>query len=434
MTKHFQQKWEPVLRLEMRDVTRCFQQKWRPVLLALSLLSGTVMPLAANEADPNAHRPASEAAADAAWLGSGGDPARMHYADLAKPGIVARLKDIAEIQGVRANQLVGYGLVIGLNGTGDSLRNAPFTEQSMRAMLDNLGISPPAGATRANNMAAVLVTADIPAFATPGSRIDVTVSSLGDATSLQGGTLIMTSLLGADGNAYAVAQGNLTISGFGAQGQAQSLTQGVPTSGRVPNGALVERAISGNFNVDRQIILELRNPDFSTAIRVADLINIFASNRYKQQVARERDAKTVILRKPDTLSIARFIAEIEGLPIPTDEVARVVVDERTGTVVIGEKVRVSRVAISHGSLTVRVTETPYASQPNPFNESGSTVVLPQTAIEANEDQASIAIVGGTDLDNLIKGLNQIGIKPSGIIAILQAIKTAGALHAELVVQ
>ncbi|RCL03177.1 MAG: flagellar P-ring protein precursor FlgI [Candidatus Tokpelaia sp. JSC189] len=436
MTSHSQKKWEPVLHMDMRNITRCFWnwKGWVLVFLILFLQYSVVMSLAANENDLDARRPSSKAAADAIWLGSGGDPAKMHYANLAKPGIVARLKDIAEIQGVRANQLVGYGLVIGLNGTGDSLRNAPFTEQSMRAMLDNLGISPPAGATRANNMAAVIVTADIPAFATPGSRIDVTVSSLGDATSLQGGALIMTSLLGADGNAYAVAQGNLTISGFGAQGRAQSLTQGVPTSGRIPNGALVERAVSGNFNADRQVILELRNPDFSTAIRVADLINMFASSRYKQDVARERDAKTVVLRKPQKLSMARFIAEIEGLPIPTDEIARVVVDERTGTVVIGEKVRVSRVAISHGSLTVRVTETPYASQPSPFNENGRTVILPQTEIKANEDMASIAIVGGTDLDNLIKGLNQIGVKPSGIIAILQAIKTAGALHAELVVQ
>ncbi|RCL02536.1 MAG: flagellar P-ring protein precursor FlgI [Candidatus Tokpelaia sp. JSC188] len=435
MTRHAQKEWKAVLYLDSKVIGHCWRHRGRCLIFfMLFLLFGTIISFAANKDNPDTHRLTSEAADDALWLGSGGDPAKMHYADLAKPGIVARLKDIAEIQGVRANQLVGYGLVIGLNGTGDSLRNAPFTEQSMRAMLDNLGISPPAGATRANNMAAVIVTADLPPFATPGSRIDVTVSSLGDAASLQGGTLIMTSLLGADGNTYAVAQGNLTISGFGTQGQAQSLTQGVPTSGRIPNGALVERAVSGNFSVDKQIILELRNPDFSTAIRVADLINIFASNRYKQDVANERDAKTVILHKPDKLSMARFIAEIEGLPIPTDEIARVVVDERTGTVVIGEKVRVSRVAISHGSLTVRVTENPYASQPNPFSESGRTVILPQTEIKANEDMASIAIVGGTDLDNLIKGLNQIGVKPSGIIAILQAIKTAGALHAELVVQ
>jgi len=442
MTRHFRQKWKPVLWVQMHKLKKTGMHSACPGLrnalvrffVAAVLTCGTVFPLAADEGGSDVRQFNSGAAGDAAWLGSGGDPSRMHYSDLARPGVVARLKDIAQIQGVRENQLVGYGLVIGLNGTGDSLRNAPFTEQSMRAMLDNLGISPPAGATRANNMAAVVVTADLPPFATPGSRIDVTVSSLGDAASLQGGSLIMTSLLGADGKTYAVAQGNLTISGFGAKGQAETLTQGVPTSGRIPNGALVERVIEGNFNVDSQIILELRNPDFSTVVRVVDLVNLFASNRYHQAVAKERDAKTVTLRKPKNISMTRFIAEIEGLPIPTDEVARVVVDERTGTVVIGEKVRVSRVAISHGSLTVRVTEAPYASQPEPFSENGATVVLPQTEVNANEEQASIAIVGGTDLDNLVKGLNQIGVKPGGIIAILQAIKTAGALHAELVVQ
>lgn len=405
----------------------------RSFCLIISILM-SLSPAFADDGGKNVRRFNSEAASDAAWLGSGGDPAKMRYSDLARPGVVARLKDIAEIQGVRDNQLVGYGLVIGLNGTGDSLRNSPFTEQSMRAMLDNLGISPPAGASRANNIAAVIVTADIPPFATPGSRIDVSVSSLGDAKSLQGGTLVMTPLLGADGETYAVAQGNLIISGFAAQGAAETVTQGVPTSGRIPNGALVERKVEGNFNRDAEIVLELRNPDFSTAIRIADLINVFANKRYHQSVAKERDAKTVVLKKPQNISATRFIAELEGLPIPTDEVARVVVDERTGTVVIGEKVRVSRVAISHGSLTVRVTETPYASQPEPFSETGETAILPQTAIDANEQTSNIGILGGTDLDNLVKGLNQIGVKPTGIIAILQAIKTSGALHAELVVQ
>lgn len=405
----------------------------RSLGLIAAFLMG-IMPAFADEGGKNVRRFNSEAAADASWLGSGGDPSKMRYSELSSPGVVARLKDIAEIQGVRENQLVGYGLVIGLNGTGDSLRNAPFTEQSLRAMLDNLGISPPAGASRANNIAAVIVTADIPPFATPGARIDVSVSSLGDAKSLQGGTLVMTPLLGADGETYAVAQGNMVISGYSAQGAAESVTQGVPTSGRIPNGALVERKVEGNFNHDNEIVLELHDPDFSTAIRVADLVNIFASKRYHQVVAKERDAKTIVLRKPADISSARFIAEIEGLPIPTDEVARVVVDERTGTVVIGEKVRVSRVAISHGSLTVRVTESPYASQPEPFSETGETVILPQTAIDANEQTSNIGILGGTDLDSLVKGLNQIGVKPTGIIAILQAIKTSGALHAELVVQ
>jgi len=404
------------------------------LIMAVSILS-----LQADETGENSPNIApsspfiSPAYRDAEWLGGGGNPAESAYNDLAREGVVARLKDIATIQGVRDNQLVGYGLVIGLNGSGDSLRNAPFTEQSMRAMLDNLGISPPAGAARANNIAAVIVTADLPAFATPGARIDVNVSALGDATSLNGGTLIMTPLQAADGETYAMAQGNLVASGFSASGAAASSTQGVPTSARIPNGALVEREIESNFNNERQILLELRSADFSTAVRVSDIINIFANRRYHQNVAQERDGKTIALTRPKNISTTRFIAEIEALPIPTDEVARVVVDERTGTVVIGEKVRVSRVAIAHGSLNVRIEENPQVSQPDPFSD-GETVVVPRTKVDAQEQDAKIAIVGGTDLDSLVKGLNQIGVKPSGIIAILQAIKTAGALHAELVVQ
>ncbi len=403
----------------------------RIVATSLALLMG-ISPLAADESARNNKDYATAAEADADWLGSGGSPSKMAYSDLGKGGVVARLKDIATIQGVRDNQLVGYGLVIGLKGTGDSLRNSPFTEQSMRAMLDNLGISAPSGATRSKNTAAVIVTANLPAFAGAGSRIDVTVSSLGDATSLQGGTLVMTPLAGADGEIYAVAQGNMIVSGFSAEGEAESLTQGVPTSGRIVNGALVEREVKGNFGRD-ELVVELRDPDFTTAIRVTDTINIFAKRRYGQPVAKERDAKSIRLRKPKNITAARFLAEIEGLPVATDEIARVVVDERTGTVVIGEKVRISKVAISHGSLTVRVTETPVVSQPEPFSD-GETVVVPTTNIEANEQQSKIGVLSGTNLENLVKGLNQIGMKPTGIIAILQAIKTSGALHAELVVQ
>ncbi|WP_200834956.1 flagellar basal body P-ring protein FlgI [Phyllobacterium salinisoli] len=390
-------------------------------------------PLMADESSRKAGDFFSAAEADADWLGSGGNPSKMAYSDLGKGGVVARLKDIATIQGVRENQLVGYGLVIGLKGSGDSLRNSPFTEQSMRAMLDNLGISAPSGATRSKNTAAVIVTANLPAFAGVGSRIDVTVSSLGDASSLQGGTLVMTPLTGADSEIYAVAQGNMIVSGFSAEGQAETLTQGVPTSGRIPNGALVEREVKGNFGKEGELVVELRDPDFTTAIRVTDTINIFAKRRYGQPVAKERDAKSIRLRKPKNVTAARFLAELEGLPVATDEIARVVVDERTGTVVIGDKVRISRVAISHGSLTVRVTETPVISQPEPFSD-GVTAVEPTTNIAASEQQSKIGVLSGTNLENLVKGLNQIGMKPTGIIAILQAIKTSGALHAELVVQ
>ncbi len=241
----------------------------------------------------------------------------------------------------------------------------------------------------------------------------------------------MTPLAAADGQTYAVAQGNMIVSGFTASGDASTLTQGVPTSGRIPNGALVEKEVAGNFGQD-ELVVELQDPDFTTAVRITDTINAFAKRRYNQPVAKERDSKSIRLRKPKNISATRFLAEIEGLPVVTDEVARVVVDERTGTVVIGDKVRISRVAISHGSLSVRVTETPTVVQPEPFSY-GETAVEPNTTIEATQT-SNIGVLGGTDLENLVKGLNQIGVKPQGIIAILQSIKTAGALHAELVVQ
>ncbi|WP_247874481.1 flagellar basal body P-ring protein FlgI [Brucella sp. 10RB9213] len=402
------------------------------LITALALIFQPVAGLA-DESARNVREFGSAVDADADWLGAGGDPSKMTYAELGRGSAVARLKDIATIQGVRENQLVGYGLVIGLKGTGDSLRNSPFTEQSMRAMLDNLGISAPRNSTRSKNTAAVIVTANLPAFAGAGSRIDVTVSSLGDATSLQGGTLVMTQLMGADNQIYAVAQGNMIVSGFSAEGEAASVTQGVPTSGRIPNGALVEREVAGSFGKDREMIVELRDPDFTTAVRAADTINVFAKRRYGRGVAIARDAKTIRLSRPKNVPAARFLAELEGLPITTDEVARVVVDERTGTVVIGEKVRISKVAISHGSLTVRVTETPMVVQPEPFSD-GETAYEPNTDIAVNQQNAKIGILTGANLENLVKGLNQIGVKPTGIIAILQAIKTSGALHAELVVQ
>ncbi|MEL4072904.1 flagellar basal body P-ring protein FlgI [Ochrobactrum sp. GPK 3] len=404
------------------------RKTWATLIAILALALQPVAVLA-DESAKNVKDFGSAVEADADWLGAGGDPSKMAYAELGRGSAVARLKDIATIQGVRENQLVGYGLVIGLKGTGDSLRNSPFTEQSMRAMLDNLGINAPRNSTRSKNTAAVIVTANLPAFAGSGSRIDVTVSSIGDSTSLQGGTLVMTQLMGADNQIYAVAQGNMIVSGFTAEGDAASVTQGVPTSGRIPNGALVEREVAGNFGKDSEMIVELRDPDFTTA----DTINIFAKRRYGRGVALARDAKTIRLSRPKNVPAARFLAELEGLPITTDEVARVVVDERTGTVVIGAKVRISKVAISHGSLTVRVTETPMVVQPEPFSD-GVTAMEPNTDIAVNQPNAKIGILTGANLENLVKGLNQMGVKPTGIIAILQAIKSSGALHAELVVQ
>ena len=351
----------------------------------------------------------------------------------ASSGPISRIKDIASLQSSRDNQLVGYGLVIGLQGSGDSLRNSPYTEQSIRAMLENLGIALEGGRARAKNVAAVIVTANLPAFVDSGARIDVSVSSLGDATSLQGGTLVMTPLKAADGQIYAVAQGSVSVSGFSAQGEAEELKQGVPTAGRVPNGALVERQVPAEFASLATMTLQLRNADFSTAVMVTDVINQYARDRFGKAVASEQDSRTVFLQKPTGISPARFVAEIENLLVQADAPARVVVDERTGTIVIGQDVRISKVAISHGTLTVRITEMPRIVQPEPFSR-GETAVEPYTAIEASQPDARIAVVDGPDLQTLVNGLNRLGVKPDGVIAILQGIKTAGALQADLVVQ
>ncbi len=345
----------------------------------------------------------------------------------------SRIKDITNLQGLRDNQLVGYGLVVGLNGTGDSLRNSVFTEQSLQSMLDRMGVSVRSGALRTRNVAAVIVTADVPPFIGRGNRLDVTVSSLGDATSLMGGTLVITPLAGVDGTTYAVAQGQLAVTGFQVVGQAETITQGVPTAARIPNGALIERELPGKFGDVGAMVLELKNPDFKTAIEVVDAINAFAQRRYGARAASERDYRSVSLMRPAKISAARFMAEIGDIAVRTDTPARVVVDSRSGTVVIGQDVQISTVAVTHGNLTVRVTETPNVSQPLPFSN-GTTVATPQTQIGIEQEGGNIAIVGATSLRQLVRGLNQIGLKPSGIIAILQAIKTAGALQAELVVQ
>lgn len=348
-------------------------------------------------------------------------------------GAATRIKDITSVQGVRANQLVGYGLVVGLNGTGDSLRNAPFTEQSLQSMLDQMGVNIRNANARTRNIAAVLVTADLPAYAGPGARIDVTVSSLGDATSLAGGSLVMTPLAGPDSLIYAVAQGPVAVSGFQVQGRAESVSQNVPTTGRIPNGALVERAVAGALDDEATLVLELRNPDFTTAVRIADAINAYTSRKYGRGAAREQDLRTVRLDRPMNVSAARFLAEVGELYTEADGPARVVIDERTGTVVIGRDVRIATVAVSHGSLTVRITESAKVSQPEPFSE-GETVVVPESFVSVNQEGANLAIMGGTNLETLVRGLNMMGLRPTGIIAILQAIKTSGALQAELVVQ
>jgi len=344
-----------------------------------------------------------------------------------------RIKDMATVRGVRGNQLFGYGLVVGLNGTGDSLRNASFTEQSIQSMLDRMGVNVRSTRQRTRNVAAVIVTAELPAFAGRGARIDVTVSSLGDATSLAGGVLLLTPLQGADQQNYAVAQGALAVSGFQAQGKADSLTQGVPTTGRIANGALIEREAPGRLADQSRFVLELRNPDFGTATRIADAINAFSRRRYGRPTAREQDLRTVQANKPEGVSAARFLAEIEELRTAPDAPARVVLDERSGTIVIGRNVQISTVAIAHGNLTVRVTEVPRVSQPGPFSN-GETTVVPETFVSADQKGGPMAVVRGTNLEALVSGLNAIGLKPAGIIAILQAIKSAGALQADLVMQ
>jgi flagellar P-ring protein FlgI len=344
-----------------------------------------------------------------------------------------RIKDVVSYQGVRPNQLYGYGLVVGLNGTGDSLRSAPFTNQSIQSMLDRLGVNVRNSNAQTKNIAAVMITAELPAFAAIGARIDVTVSSLGDAKSLAGGTLILTPLSGADNVIYAAAQGQVAIGGFNAAGRNESVTQGVPTAGRIANGAMVERDAPSRLQCEPSIDLELKNPDFNTSVRMVDAINEFSVSRYKVKLAQEKDLRTVTLRCPAKVSTARILAEIGELAITPDSPARVVIDEKTGTVVIGRNVRITTVAVAHGSITVRVTETPKVSQPNPFSR-GTTAVTSDTEVAVDQPGANVSIVKGTSLEALVAGLNRLGLKPPSVIAILQAIKTAGALQADLVVQ
>ncbi|WP_331373294.1 flagellar basal body P-ring protein FlgI [Sinorhizobium chiapasense] len=345
----------------------------------------------------------------------------------------SRIKDVASLQAGRDNQLIGYGLVVGLQGTGDSLRSSPFTDQSIRAMLENLGIATQGGESRTRNVAAVLVTATLPPFASPGSRVDVTVGSLGDATSLRGGTLVMTSLSGADGQIYAVAQGSVVVTGFNAQGDAATLNQGVTTAGRVPNGAIIERELPARFKDGVNLVLQLRNPDFSTAVGMAAAINKYAAAQFGGRIAEAKDSQSVLVEKPKMADLARLMADVENLVIETDVPARVVINERTGTIVIGQDVRIAEVAVSYGTLTVQVTEAPTVVQPAPFSR-GETALEPNTIIEAQSDGGTVAILNGSSLRSLVAGLNSIGVKPDGIIAILQSIKTAGALQAELVLQ
>jgi flagellar P-ring protein precursor FlgI len=343
-----------------------------------------------------------------------------------------RIKDIVEFGGVRGNDLVGYGLVVGLNGTGDGLRNAPFTEEIMTSILERLGVNVTGEQFRPKNVAAVFVTATLPPFARTGARIDVTVSAIGDAKSLLGGTLVMTPLNAADGQIYAVAQGTIIAGGVAAEGQAGSVVQGVPTAGVVPSGAFVEREVDFDFAGLKQLQLALREPDFTTASRIEARINA----EFGRDVAAMVDSGTVKfdLQRTGLRSPAHAIGQIENLTIQPERRARVVVDQRSGTIVMGEDVRISRVAVAQGNLTLRITEAPEVVQPNPFAR-GETVAVPRSDVALEEEQGTglAELAAGTSLSEVVAGLNALGVSPRDMIDILKSIKAAGALHAEFVV-
>ena len=344
--------------------------------------------------------------------------------------VSARIKDIVDVEGVRDNMLIGYGLVVGLNGTGDSLNNSPFTEQSLIGMLERMGLNTRGTNMRTKNVAAVMVTATLQPYAAQGTRIDVTVSAMGDAKSLLGGTLLVTPLMGADGEVYAVGQGPIAVSGFSATGQGASVTRGVPTSGRIASGALVEREIQFALAELPVLRLSLRNPDFTTAQRVALVIN----QQLRGNMAQATDPSSVLLTVPPARrgDVVGLVTEIEQLRVTPDQVARVVVDEKSGVIVMGENVRISTVAIAQGNLTIRITETPQVSQPGPFSQ-GQTTVVPRTDIQVDDQsQNRLAVMNsGVTLQELVQSLNALGVGPRDMISILQSIKAAGALQAEI---
>ncbi|MEM6609248.1 MAG: flagellar basal body P-ring protein FlgI [Pseudomonadota bacterium] len=344
-----------------------------------------------------------------------------------------RIKDLVNFDGVRGNDLIGYGLVVGLNGTGDGIRNAPFTEEIMTNILERLGVNVSGEQYRPENVAAVIVTASLPPFARAGSQIDITVSAIGDADSLLGGTLVMTPLTAADGEIYAVAQGNVIAGGAAAEGDGAEVVQGVPTAGIVPTGARVEREVAFDLDTLANIRLALRSPDFTTAARIEAAINA----EFGRPVARMLDSGTVSLDVGATRapSPAHALFLVENILVEPQIRARVVVDQRSGTIVMGEDVRISRVAVAQGNLTLRIEENPVAIQPSPFGE-GETVVLPRTtaAIEEEAGTQLAEIQAGTSLSAVVAGLNALGVTPRDMIDILSAIQAAGALHAEFVVR
>lgn len=345
---------------------------------------------------------------------------------LSGPAGAVRLKDIADFGGVRSNDLVGYGLVVGLAGTGD--KNAPFTMQSMANMLDSMGVQVDRTALKPKNVAAVMVTAKMPVSSRPGARMDVVVSSLGDASSLLGGVLLLTPLKGVDGNVYALSQGALVVGGFSAGGEAATASKNITTVGRIPGGAVIERGVPFTFNDQQTVTINLREEDFSTTKQVADAVNRALGGQYAQA----QDVATVQLTIPpqNQGEIVNLMAMLENLEVRPDSRAKVVVDEKTGTVVLGANVTLSRVAVSHGNLNVVVAEQPQVSQPGAFSP-GQTAVVPQTQMALREEQRRLMLMDGASIQELVDGLNAIGATPRDLISILRTMKAAGALHADL---
>ena len=368
--------------------------------------------------------------------------ALMLAATAAPAAATVRIKDIVDIEGVRDNMLVGYGLVVGLQGTGDSMKNAPFTKQSLIGMLERMGVNTrstytfgttaTAATMDTKNIAAVMVTATLPPYAAQGTRIDVSVGAMGDSTSLMGGTLLVTPLVGADGEVYAVGQGPVSISGFSASGASgSSITQGVPNSGRIASGAIVEREIEFSLAELPVIRFSLHNPDFTTARRVAEAIN----HRMGVAAAQATDPSSILLTVPHNRrgDVVNMMTEIEQLRVEPDQHARVVIDEKTGVIVMGENVRISTVAVAQGNLTVRITETPQVSQPNAFSATGTTAAVARSDIQVDtqSDRRMAMMPAGVSLQELVQNLNALGVGPRDMVSILQSIKASGALQAEI---
>lgn len=350
----------------------------------------------------------------------------------ATPAAAERVKDIARVNGVRSNPLIGYGLVVGLNGTGDQTSQAPFTVQSLKTMLNELGVTiPPNVNPQLKNVAAVAIHAELPPFAKPGQTIDITVSSLANAGSLRGGSLLMTPLKGADGEVYAIAQGNLVVGGFGAAGADGSrISVNVPSAGRIPNGAIVERAVPDGLSSNgEELVLDLHRADFTTVQRLVEAVN----RAYGPETARAVDGGSVAVRAPfDVSARVGFMAQLENLElVQGDAPAKVVVNARTGTIVIGAGVRVMPAAVAHGSLTVSISERIEVTQPNAL-AGGDTVVAPATNIQIQQKEGRMVLMqGGTSLEEIVRAVNEVGAAPGDLIAILEALKQAGALRAEL---